>query len=321
MPRAYAARRRPAHPNGSIQNGTIVVSRPSPGGPAGEDAAELDGVHLDDRVGGRRPAAGEDAACGSAEAQGERLPVAACPLGHDVGDDAAVVVGGQDERCPGRAGHVDPVHPGVAQVDRVDEVAERPLLDDGSVDLQRGPAHERRHPRALAHGHRRDGLEPRDELRGREVDPLGDLRGRERGLERSAVGLLVAAGRQHLVHQLARRRAALAGAEHVQVHPAHVPVRALGLRRTMRRRPGLRMRSRLRWSSAANSAIPWAWVSGAVAVTSIVASWVSVMSFLRGSVRGGRAGAVRGRRAAWRRPGRRAAPSGRPPGRWRAAGW
>jgi hypothetical protein len=60
--------------------------------------------------------------------------VAAGPLGDDVGHDAAVVLGRQHEVAPGGAGGVDAVHPCIAQVDDVDQVAEGPLLDDGGVD-------------------------------------------------------------------------------------------------------------------------------------------------------------------------------------------
>ena len=57
------------------------------------------------------------------------------PFGDDIGDDAAVVVRAEHELGAGRSGGVDPVHPCIAEVDDVSEVAERPLLNPGASML------------------------------------------------------------------------------------------------------------------------------------------------------------------------------------------
>ena len=60
--------------------------------------------------------------------------VAACPFGDDVSDDAAVVVGGEHEVGARGTGGVEAVHPCVAEIDDVDQVAEAPFLDYRGVD-------------------------------------------------------------------------------------------------------------------------------------------------------------------------------------------
>jgi hypothetical protein len=101
--------------------------------------------------------------------------VAAGPLGDDIGDDAAVVVGAEHELVPRGPGGVNSVHPEVTQVDRVDEVAECPRLDDGPVDLHLHPAQERRQLGALAHGDRGDRRQTLDHLGWAELETLTHL--------------------------------------------------------------------------------------------------------------------------------------------------
>ena len=74
------------------------------------------------------------AARGAGQGQLEVLTVTVGPLGDDIGDDHAVMIGGQTQRDPGGPGDVEAVHPRVAGQDDVDEVAEGPRLL-GAVDV------------------------------------------------------------------------------------------------------------------------------------------------------------------------------------------
>ena len=90
------------------QKGTRVVSRPSAGAATGQDPAELHGVEPDL---GAALAGGERASGRAVEPQREGLPVAAGPVGDDVGDDPPVVLRRQHDRLSGRPTEVHPVHP------------------------------------------------------------------------------------------------------------------------------------------------------------------------------------------------------------------
>ena len=100
-----------------------------------EDPAELDGVDVDVFAAG---SSSERSSGRAAEREGEGLAVRAGPLGDDVGDDAAVVIG-VDVECLGRRpGQIDAVHPDVAGEADVEEVADRlPSYGCGEVE-QRG---------------------------------------------------------------------------------------------------------------------------------------------------------------------------------------
>src|SRR5581483_12070546 len=95
-------------------------------GPTARDrSAELDRIQLDRRTtGAPRPAPagrpGED--------QRARLSVPSRPLRRDVGDEHAIVVGGQLHVPGGRRPDIASVHPRVTGQDDVVEVAETPLL-------------------------------------------------------------------------------------------------------------------------------------------------------------------------------------------------
>src|SRR6516162_4044089 len=75
---------------------------------AGQDAGELDRVEVELRAG---LAGAERAAGGSGEGERERLAVPAGPVGDHVGEDPAVVAGGQDGLSTGGAADVNAVHP------------------------------------------------------------------------------------------------------------------------------------------------------------------------------------------------------------------
>src|SRR5438309_768357 len=90
-----------------------------------ECSTELDGVDRD-RV--ALIACGVRAACRAREGERERLAVAPRPLGHDVADDAAVVLGRQRELATRGVRDVDAVHPGIAREDDVEQVAHLPRL-------------------------------------------------------------------------------------------------------------------------------------------------------------------------------------------------
>ena len=77
---------------------------------AGEGADEVEGVDLDPFA---RHALGELPAGGAVEHQLEGLAVDGGPFGDDVGDQAAVVVGGEVHRSVDGRVDVDPVGPDV----------------------------------------------------------------------------------------------------------------------------------------------------------------------------------------------------------------
>jgi hypothetical protein len=91
---------------------------------AGEDPAELDGVHRH-ALTARRPR----------QVEGAGLIVSGSPLGDDVGDNATVVPGVDVELPIGGAGKVDPVHPHVPGEARVEQVAD-PLPPDRLGQVQ-----------------------------------------------------------------------------------------------------------------------------------------------------------------------------------------
>ena len=105
-----------------------VVEDAGGGSAAGEDAAAVDGVHVDAVGGGGRVSA-IDSAGGSGEVEREWVLVRGGPFGDDVGDDASVVGGRGVEGTADGAAEIDSVHPHVTGKADVVEVAERfPLL-------------------------------------------------------------------------------------------------------------------------------------------------------------------------------------------------
>jgi hypothetical protein len=107
------------------------------GSTAGEDAAAVDGVHVDAFArGGWVSAVGP--AGGSGELEGEWVLVRGGPFGDDVGDDASVVGGGCVEGAAYGAAEVDSMHPHVTGEADVVEVAERlPVLRSQPEERQR----------------------------------------------------------------------------------------------------------------------------------------------------------------------------------------
>ena len=212
------------------QNGTVVVSRPV-GCPRPARVRQNSTASSDARsVSGRSGCVAVAPAGGTGEIEDEGLAVAACPFSDDVGDDAAVVVRGEFEWQVQGAGHVDAVHPQVAQIDGVDEVAECPGLkctgpSTASFAWLRRTAGVRVRPRTVFG---RDRREPPDDLRGAELGTLAYLHRRQRGFERPAVLLAVGPGPAQLADVLADGRARFARAKDMLVHRADVPGRAVG---------------------------------------------------------------------------------------------
>ena len=94
-------------------------------GAAGDDPAELGGVHHDLFT---ARAEAPDPAGGAGELEPVGLSVPSGPLSHDVCDDDAVVVGGEYRGSTRRPGEVQAVHPRVASEDHIGHVSERPFL-------------------------------------------------------------------------------------------------------------------------------------------------------------------------------------------------
>jgi hypothetical protein len=85
-----------------------------------DDPAEVGGIHHDLFT----ARAGAPAAAGRAgEFQSVGLAVASGPLGHNVCDDDAVVVGSVHRVLTGCPSEVQAVHPGVASEDHIGDVA------------------------------------------------------------------------------------------------------------------------------------------------------------------------------------------------------
>ena len=107
------------------------------GSAAGEDAAAVDGVHVDADNRGRRVSA-IDSAGGSGEVEGEGVLVRGGPFGDDVGDDAPIVGSRSVEGAVDGAAEVDSMHPHVTGKADVVEVAERlPILRSQPEERQR----------------------------------------------------------------------------------------------------------------------------------------------------------------------------------------
>jgi hypothetical protein len=94
-------------------------------GAAGDDPGPVGGVDLQMRA---VIAAGVGAAGGPGKAECARVVVGAGPVGDHVRDEAAVVSGGEHKLAAGGPADVDAMHPHVAGVDDVHQVAERPHL-------------------------------------------------------------------------------------------------------------------------------------------------------------------------------------------------
>jgi hypothetical protein len=109
---------------------------------AGDDAAKVGGIHNDLFT----ARAGAPAAAGRAgELQSVGLAMAAGPLGHNVCDQNAVVVGGEHRLSIRRASEVQPVHPRIASKDHIGEVTDGPFFRYAVDDLcprQTYPAYE-----------------------------------------------------------------------------------------------------------------------------------------------------------------------------------
>ena len=97
------------------QNGTSWVSRPAPS--ARPERIRQNSTASSVISSPPSPCVNAPPA-GPVSVERERPAVAPRPLGDDVGDDAAVVLGGQHQLATGRAGDVDAVHPRVAREDR-----------------------------------------------------------------------------------------------------------------------------------------------------------------------------------------------------------
>ena len=107
------------------------------GSAAGEDAAAVDGVHVDAVARGRRVST-IDSAGGSSEVEGEGVFVGGGPFGDDVGDNPPVMGSRSVEGAADGAAEVDSVHPHVTGKANVVEVAERlPVLRCQSEERQR----------------------------------------------------------------------------------------------------------------------------------------------------------------------------------------
>src|SRR5580692_10508484 len=107
---------------------------------AGERADEVEGVDVDALA---ALALAEGPAGRAVQDELERLPVDGGPFGDDVGDQPAVVVGGELHRPAGRAADVDAVAPGVAGEPHVEEVFER-LPADRRAEREWHESHRRR---------------------------------------------------------------------------------------------------------------------------------------------------------------------------------
>src|SRR6202521_5039946 len=77
--------------------------QPSAGCASGEHPAEFDCVELELVT---FFSAGEGATCGSRQHERERLPMPACPVGNDVGDDSTVMVSVDLDLAPSGAADV-----------------------------------------------------------------------------------------------------------------------------------------------------------------------------------------------------------------------
>ncbi|CAB4958741.1 unannotated protein [freshwater metagenome] len=158
------------------------------------------------------------------------------PLGNHIGDDAPVVCGSHLRRSTHRVRRVDAVHPQIAKVDGVDQIAQRPAFVHWPIHLHRGPpAYERRDAPPTAHRARGQRSETGDQVRPSDRRPFAHLHSRDRRLQRATVRRAMLPGCQQLVHIFAHRRPRLTCPEHVLVHRLHVPVRAVGLRCPVRR--------------------------------------------------------------------------------------
>ncbi len=85
-------------PGTALSERHLLGQQAGPGPPAGEDAAEFDRI---EGYGLAPDTAREDAARRALQGEGERPAVAAGPLGDDVGNEAAVVAGGELEGVTG----------------------------------------------------------------------------------------------------------------------------------------------------------------------------------------------------------------------------
>jgi hypothetical protein len=175
---------------------------------AGEGAAEFDSVERYVLRVGVVGLAGVGPAAPASQVEGEGLAVAVCPFGNDVGDDPAIVVGAEIEWPVKNPSRVGAVHPQVAQVDRVDEVADCPGLVDRPVGRELDVmADERRGAGAAAHGLGGGHGEPLEDLDGAEAGAVAYLDSRQGGFQRPAVLLAVGTGLPQLADVLADRRA------------------------------------------------------------------------------------------------------------------
>lgn len=198
-------------------------------GAPGQHPAQLDGVQLDDLA----VAAGVGAAGRAGQPQGEGLVVQRRPLGHDVGDEAAVVLGREDDGPPHGAGQVDPVHPHVAGEAGVEQVADRLPAEVGAEGLaerqQRESAQRRGHAASGCERRCRGGPPQAGERVGRQVgagaqlglvETVDPVRAADLGGERAAG--------PDLAHELQRRRLGLRAGDQVDDQGADVPARAVG---------------------------------------------------------------------------------------------
>jgi hypothetical protein len=115
---------------------------------------------------------------GARELQFERLAMPGGPVGDDVGDNLAVVIGCENVRGTGGAHDVDPVHPGISGQDDVEEVAQRPdlfVISDELSDGHGAASHQTWRAPPAAHCLRSALCEAVDDLSGRHVGSFVDL--------------------------------------------------------------------------------------------------------------------------------------------------
>ena len=148
-----------------------MAEDPGAGQATGEGADEVEGVDLDAFA---VDALAELAAGGTVEHELERLAVDAGPLGDDVGDEAAVVIGAEVHRAVDGRVDVDAMGPDVAGEADVEQVLERRPTDGRTERERQVPRRGRGAPPALDRL-RAHGPELGDELVVGEVVALADL--------------------------------------------------------------------------------------------------------------------------------------------------
>jgi hypothetical protein len=196
---------------------------------AGDDAAKVGGIH-DDLFTTR---AGAPAAAGGAgELESVGLAMAAGPLGHNVCDQNAVVIGGEHRLSTRRTSEIQAVHPRVASLDHIGYVTDGPCFRYIVNDLgsrQASTAYEARKPSASPRPAGPDPMQLGAQLLRREVLALIDLECGQR-VDARLSGLLPGPGRAHLARCLEGSREEVRLANDVGDQLAYIPsVQSVGL--------------------------------------------------------------------------------------------